>query len=207
MQITSNWQHTRQIAAVEKGRELGGKTLLTEYIKPYQKIYSVRWPVSYVGMYSAALYMLQWLQANGYKSPELVSMSDATYIIYELQAAILPSSSDVTRQSGAHNRKGKERITKQWQTQETRWCRKFSQFAAREIADKQLYDLIRDRRIAHTGNDEVAQHLRNASAKIAKDEDTKLRIIKQSSSTKIDLAVALSMASSECLRLALQIIL
>lgn len=83
------------------------------------------------------------------------------------------------------------------------WCRKFSQQTAREIADKQLYDVIRDRKIVHNGDVVIADHLKNAAAKTAKEEDTKLRIVKKSSAAKIDLAVALSMAVSECLRLVL----
>lgn len=81
------------------------------------------------------------------------------------------------------------------------WCRPFNQTAERAKADKQLYDLIRNRRIKHPGIPDLNQHIKNAAAKHAPDEDTRLRIIKKSQAGKIDAAVALSMACSECLRL------
>ncbi len=81
------------------------------------------------------------------------------------------------------------------------WCKPFSQATDRSVADKQLFDLIRDRRIAHEGQDDLRDHVRNCAAKQNRDEDTKLRIIKKSQERKIDLVIALSMASYECLRL------
>jgi phage terminase large subunit-like protein len=69
--------------------------------------------------------------------------------------------------------------------------------------DKTLYDLIRDRRVSHDGNADLRQHIANANAKLEKDQDSKLRIVKKTQSRKIDLAVALSMACWECLRLLL----
>lgn len=81
------------------------------------------------------------------------------------------------------------------------WCRPFSQAADRSRADKQLYDLIRDRMIAHDGDTDLRQHVQNCAGKQLKDEDTKLRIIKKAQQAKIDLAVATSMAVYECLRL------
>lgn len=77
--------------------------------------------------------------------------------------------------------------------------REFNQSAPRLVADKQLYDLIRDRRIAHDGSfSDLREHLQNANRK---DDGDKLRIIKRSEHQKIDLTVALSMASSEAKRL------
>ncbi len=74
------------------------------------------------------------------------------------------------------------------------WVEEFSQAGEREKADKHLYDLIKDRRIVHYGNDtELRTHLLNAGAKII-GEDSKLRIIKKHPSKKIDLCVSLSMA-------------
>lgn len=83
------------------------------------------------------------------------------------------------------------------------WFRPFSQGMERLIADKLLYDLIVNRRIRHDGNLDVREHLTNANAKQAANEDTRLRIVKKSDTRKIDLAVCLSMASKECLRLML----
>jgi len=82
------------------------------------------------------------------------------------------------------------------------WCKEFNQNEERKIADKQLLDLIQTRRIAHDGNAELRAALDNANRKT--DQDTKtLRLVKRADPLKIDLAVALSMASSECLRLSL----
>jgi phage terminase large subunit-like protein len=84
------------------------------------------------------------------------------------------------------------------------WCRPFSQAGDRAVADKQLYDLIRDRRMPHNAGMDFDEHIKNAAAKTLKDEDSKLRLIKKGTTTKIDLVVALSMAVSECLRLNLE---
>lgn len=83
------------------------------------------------------------------------------------------------------------------------WARSFSQNNERMIADKQLCDMIRDQRISHNGDPNMRQHISDAAAKTAKDENTKLRIVKKSASSKIDLAVCASMAVHECKRLLL----
>ena len=81
------------------------------------------------------------------------------------------------------------------------WFRSFSQGGDRLQADKTLYDLIVSRRIRHDGNAELRDHITNCNAKQSKDEDNRLRLVKKSDKRKIDLAVSLSMASAECLRL------
>lgn len=82
------------------------------------------------------------------------------------------------------------------------WCKVFSQSNNRLIADKQLYDMIKTRDIHHRGNlPNLREHLENAAAKIPVGEETKLRIIKKSERQHIDLAVCLSMAAYEALRL------
>jgi len=81
------------------------------------------------------------------------------------------------------------------------WTRKFGQTQDRLIADKALYDMIRDQRIHHTGDPTLAEHLLNCAAKVPADDNTRLRLVKKSRRSKIDAAVALSMAASECLRL------
>lgn len=83
------------------------------------------------------------------------------------------------------------------------WTRAFSQGQERLQSDKLLYDLIAQRRIHHDGNHAIREHLQNANAKHSKDEDTKVRLIKKSENRHIDLAVCLSMACEECLRLSL----
>lgn len=69
----------------------------------------------------------------------------------------------------------------------------FSQQTLRAIADKQLLDLILERRVYHRGEKELRAHLFNADAKTV--EEKGLRIVKRDNNLKIDLAVCLSMAS------------
>lgn len=67
----------------------------------------------------------------------------------------------------------------------------FQQGQPRLLADKALYDRIRDRLIIHDGNPTLTAHVLNANRK---DEDGKLRIVKRAADAKIDAAVALSQA-------------
>lgn len=73
------------------------------------------------------------------------------------------------------------------------WFREFGQSAPRLVADKQLYDLIRERRLRHDGDTQLRQHVANADRKA---EGERLRIVKRAEHLKIDLAVALSMAAA-----------
>lgn len=69
----------------------------------------------------------------------------------------------------------------------------FKQGEDRLIADKQLYDLIRDGRVAHNNIADLNDHIRNAARK--EQGDNKLRIVKKNENRKIDAVVALSMAA------------
>jgi hypothetical protein len=73
----------------------------------------------------------------------------------------------------------------------------FSQGKDRRLADKQLQDLIMSRRISHDGNPLLRQHIDNANIK--KYSEDQKRLVKRSTSQKIDAAVSLSMAASRCL--------
>lgn len=73
----------------------------------------------------------------------------------------------------------------------------FNQQGERLKADKQLQDLIMARRIAHDGNPLLHQHIDNANIK--KHGEDGVRIVKRSTSQKVDAAVALSMASFRCM--------
>lgn len=84
------------------------------------------------------------------------------------------------------------------------WCKPFSQQGARMEADKMFYDLIRDQRIHHRGNTTLRQHIMQCAAKIPPGDNTRLRLVKKGTKSKIDGAVATSMASHECLRLILE---
>lgn len=72
------------------------------------------------------------------------------------------------------------------------WFEPFPQGEQRLIADKQLYDNIREKLIMHGGEPILRQHIANASAKTDGD---KMRIVKRSEALKIDLTVALSQAN------------
>lgn len=78
------------------------------------------------------------------------------------------------------------------------WFRPFPQSKDRLVADKNLQDLIREKRITHDKDPQMYEHLSNANAKL---EGEKLRLVKRSELLKIDLAVALSMAAAESIRL------
>jgi len=80
------------------------------------------------------------------------------------------------------------------------WAFDFSQAGRRLQADRQLLDLILEKRIWHDGNSDLREHLDNADKKL--DEDgRRLRIVKREDSMKVDLAVCLSMGAFECMRL------
>lgn len=79
------------------------------------------------------------------------------------------------------------------------WFNAFSQGSDRAVADKQLYDLIRERRLLHDGNPDLREHILNADKAPA--DNGKLRLVKRHHDKKIDLAVSLSMCSFEALRL------
>jgi len=85
------------------------------------------------------------------------------------------------------------------------WCKPFSQAGEREVADKQLYDMILRRGIHHQ-NEIDEEYVSNCAAYVAgtnaKNQD-RLRIVKKSSDAKVDPVVCLSMAARECLRLLL----
>lgn len=80
------------------------------------------------------------------------------------------------------------------------WCDAFGQQQDRLEADKLLLDLIQARRITHDGHALLRQHLDNADRKTDADS-RRLRIVKRSQGQKVDLAVALSMATARCLEL------
>lgn len=80
------------------------------------------------------------------------------------------------------------------------WTWEFNQGPDRLVADKQLYDLIMSKRIAHDGNEILWQSVNHADRKVDGDE-RKIRIVKRSADLKIDPLVALSMAAARCLEL------
>jgi hypothetical protein len=80
------------------------------------------------------------------------------------------------------------------------WFKEFSQGILRNEADRQLLELIKEHRVIHDGDPDLRDHIRNADRK-TDDSGHRLRIVKRTDSQKVDLAIALSMASHEALRL------
>lgn len=80
------------------------------------------------------------------------------------------------------------------------WMYQFSQGQDRLIADKLLFDTIRNRQIVHNGDAALTEAVTNANAAIDKQDHT-LRIVKRADHLKIDPCVALSMANEEAKRL------
>lgn len=78
------------------------------------------------------------------------------------------------------------------------YCDPVNQGIERSQADRQLYDLIINRQFAHDGNLELREHILNSRARLQKDEDSKLRIVKKAAHRKIDLVVCVSMAAYRC---------
>jgi phage terminase large subunit-like protein len=83
------------------------------------------------------------------------------------------------------------------------WVEPFQQGSERLIADSALRDLILGRRLTHTGDPQVRQHIENSAAKLDPDQQDRLRIVKKDQALKVDYTVALSMAAHRCLYLLL----
>ena len=80
------------------------------------------------------------------------------------------------------------------------WFFEFGQGARRLEADRQLLDLIMQRRVTHNGDTDLREHIHNANRKLDTD-GRRLRIVQREDALKVDLAVCLSMAAHEVLRL------
>lgn len=76
----------------------------------------------------------------------------------------------------------------------------FDQTRRRSKADKQLYDMIIMRQLLHNGDPELRRHVQACAAK-SEGASMTLRLTKKANGRPIDLAVALSMATDEVLRL------
>lgn len=77
------------------------------------------------------------------------------------------------------------------------YMREFPQGGKRLESDRALYDIIRERKIMHTGDETLTEHVMNANKEVTGD-DRKMRIVKRGERMHIDAAVALSMAAYTC---------
>lgn len=78
------------------------------------------------------------------------------------------------------------------------WMKEFGQTSKRIESDTDLMHLIQTRRLVHSGDTTLREHLNNADRKVS-DDGRKMRIVKRLENLKIDAAVALSMAVNRCL--------
>jgi len=93
-----------------------------------------------------------------------------------------------------------QRLTRE----EIGWFYDFSQGVRRLEADRQLLDLILERRLAHDGNPMLREHFDNSDRKQYEGLAAgKVRIVQREKSLHVDLAVCTAMASHACLRLQL----
>jgi len=73
------------------------------------------------------------------------------------------------------------------------WMRPFPQGSDRLVADSLLHKLVLTRQLSHNGDPLLREHVLNARAKLEKDEDSRMRIVKKAADRRVDLAVAMSM--------------
>ncbi len=93
-------------------------------------------------------------------------------------------------------------FTDRFRKEFTVWVSEFPQGRPRAIADSDLLARIRDRRLAHNGDPQLREHVKNAALEISRREDT-CRIVKAGKG-KIDAVIALSMAASRVSELTLE---
>lgn len=84
------------------------------------------------------------------------------------------------------------------------WCEPFPQMGKRLEADKQLFDLFKDRRIHFRGEQVLLGSIGMCGSRKAPNDNSKLRIVKKTNESVIDPVVALSMAAYQCLYLNLE---
>ena len=83
------------------------------------------------------------------------------------------------------------------------WCKEFGQGPPRAKSDVLLFTLISSQRLLHDGGAELTEHAANSAFQISTGLEQRGRLVKSKPNKRIDLMVALSMASAECLRLIL----
>ncbi len=83
------------------------------------------------------------------------------------------------------------------------WCKEFGQGPPRAKSDVLLFTLISSQRLLHDGGAELTEHAANSAFQMSTGLEQRGRLVKSKPNKRIDLMVALSMASAECLRLIL----
>ena len=96
-----------------------------------------------------------------------------------------------------------EEMVQRFRRDRVAWCDEFPQTTERLIADGLMHKLALRGALAHHGEPLLREHIGNARAKLSKDDDSRMRIIKRAPNRKIDLAVAASMGVRRVLYLLL----
>jgi hypothetical protein len=94
-----------------------------------------------------------------------------------------------------------EAVAQRLTRQSVAWVDPCDQGTERLIADSEFHKYALSGRLSHDGDRDLREHVLNARAKLQKDEDSKLRMVKKAPNRKIDLAVAASMAIKRILYL------
>lgn len=81
------------------------------------------------------------------------------------------------------------------------WLSACDQTTARWICDSNFHKYVLTGRLAHDGNELLREHVLNARAKLQKDEDSRMRMVKKAPNRKIDAAVAAAMAVERAMHL------
>ena len=81
------------------------------------------------------------------------------------------------------------------------WMSEFDQGTERLIGDGMMYRLALQRKLWHSNDPDLREHIGNSKAKLQTDQESHMRIVKKAPARKIDLAVAAAMAVKRCLAL------
>jgi len=92
-----------------------------------------------------------------------------------------------------------EDMMQRFTTDGVAYCDPFNQGTQRLVADRDLYNMALNGMITHYGDQYLDDSIANARAKLQKDEESKMRIIKKADHLKIDPLVAFSMGAYQCM--------
>lgn len=90
-------------------------------------------------------------------------------------------------------------MAQRWKHDGIAWVDGYDQGGERLIGDGLMFKLALQGRITHNGDPDLRSHIANAKAKVATDEDSKMRIVKRGPDTKVDAAVAAAMGTKRIL--------
>lgn len=92
-------------------------------------------------------------------------------------------------------------LAQSWKKDRVAWVKAFDQGSERLIGDSEMHKMAISGRLTHNGDPVLREHIDNASVRLQKGEESKMRIVKKENELKIDLAVASAMAVKRVLEL------